>query len=318
MPDFDVFNGDADGVCSLLQLRLAEPREATLVTGVKRDINLLKRVDGDANSRVTVLDISLDKNRDDLLRLLKQGAKVRYFDHHYPGDIPEDEGLEVHIDTASDRGTCYLVDSALDGAYRAWAVVGTYGDNFDQTAAKLAEPLNLSDSDLQLLRELGILVNYNGYGATVEDLHFAPGDLFDRMKHYTDPLAFIQDDETMSRLRAGYGDDMEKASNQKPELLTATHGLYIFPCESWSRRVSGVYANQLARSETGRAHALLTQLESGGFLVSVRAPLDRLEGADELCRSFPTGGGRKAAAGINHLPEDEFDRFLAEFKAAFG
>jgi len=44
MRDFDVFNGDADGICALHQLRLAEPRAADLITGVKRDIALLKRV----------------------------------------------------------------------------------------------------------------------------------------------------------------------------------------------------------------------------------------------------------------------------------
>ena len=40
-----VFNGDADGLCALQQLRLASPRGAggeTLVTGVKRDIALLE------------------------------------------------------------------------------------------------------------------------------------------------------------------------------------------------------------------------------------------------------------------------------------
>jgi len=39
MKYIDVFNGDADGICALHQLRLAEPVESTLVTGVKRDIN---------------------------------------------------------------------------------------------------------------------------------------------------------------------------------------------------------------------------------------------------------------------------------------
>ncbi|PUE05199.1 MAG: acetyltransferase, partial [Candidatus Sedimenticola endophacoides] len=46
--DYDVFNGDADGICALLQLRREEPREAVLVTGVKRDIALLERVDAGA------------------------------------------------------------------------------------------------------------------------------------------------------------------------------------------------------------------------------------------------------------------------------
>ena len=32
----DVFNGDADGICALIQLRLVSPMAAHLVTGVKR------------------------------------------------------------------------------------------------------------------------------------------------------------------------------------------------------------------------------------------------------------------------------------------
>ena len=71
---FDVFNGDADGLCALQQLRLAEPLHSTLVTGPKRDISLLKRVSASAGDHVTVLDISLDKNREALLSLLEQAA----------------------------------------------------------------------------------------------------------------------------------------------------------------------------------------------------------------------------------------------------
>ena len=87
MTDYDIFNGDADGICALLQLRLAEPRDAQLVTGVKRDINLLKRVDTAPGDRVTVLDISMDKNRDDLRRVLSSGAEVFYVDHHFAGEV---------------------------------------------------------------------------------------------------------------------------------------------------------------------------------------------------------------------------------------
>jgi len=82
----DVFNGDADGICALHQLRLANPVPSRLITGVKRDISLLKNVEVEPGDQVTVLDISLDKNRDDLIRLLEQGARVLYFDHHYAGE----------------------------------------------------------------------------------------------------------------------------------------------------------------------------------------------------------------------------------------
>ena len=58
---YDVFNGDADGLCALVQLRLAQPMQSTLVTGVKRQIQLLSSLSVEANDSVTVLDISLKK-----------------------------------------------------------------------------------------------------------------------------------------------------------------------------------------------------------------------------------------------------------------
>ena len=57
----DVFNGDADGICALVQLRLDQPAQSTLVTGVKRDIQLLENLCVQKNDQLTVLDISLKK-----------------------------------------------------------------------------------------------------------------------------------------------------------------------------------------------------------------------------------------------------------------
>jgi hypothetical protein len=86
--NYDVFNGDADGLCALHQLRLGNPAPAELVTGVKRDIKLIDRVEASTGDHVTVLDISLDSNRKGLMRLLGAGASIEYFDHHYAGEIP--------------------------------------------------------------------------------------------------------------------------------------------------------------------------------------------------------------------------------------
>jgi hypothetical protein len=317
MTFYDVFNGDADGICALQQLRLAEPRKAALVTGVKREIRLLRRIEACPDDEVTVLDISLDKNRDALLRLLDSGARVRYFDHHFPGAIPDHAGLEVHIETLPDKGTSLLVDDFLGGRFRAWAVVGTFGDNFEAAAQRAAKPLGLTEAQLTALRELGICLNYNGYGARLEDLHFPPDDLYRRLHPYADPLDFIAVDDTFKTLRDGYADDMERARTVQPELADEHHGIYILPAQLWARRASGVLANELARAFPRRAHALLTRLPEGGFVVSVRAPLTVGEGADELCRQFPTGGGRKAAGGINLLPDDGLDEFVKRFTAAF-
>jgi hypothetical protein len=40
-------------------------------------------------------------------------------------------------------------------------------------------------------------------------------------------------------------------------------------------------------------------------------------GADELCREFATGGGRSAAAGIDHLPTDQVRDFERRLGNAF-
>jgi hypothetical protein len=317
MANFDVFNGDADGICALQQLRLAEPLDSTLVTGVKRDIALLCRVPAAPGDHVTALDVSLEKNREPLQQLLERGVAIRYFDHHFPGEIPRHPLLDTHIETLPDKGTSLLVDEYLHGSQRAWAVVGTFGDNFDSSAHRAAAPLGLDNDQLARLRELGIYLNYNGYGSCVADLHMPPDELFRRLHPYGDPLDFIASDATFARLKEGYSNDMAQAAGVRPELESERHALYILPAEPWARRVSGVLANQLAQAAPGRAHALLTRLADGGFLVSVRAPLTTQRGADELCRHFPSGGGRRAAAGINHLPESAYEGFLRQFKAAF-
>ena len=89
MKVYDVFNGDADGICALLQLRRAESIDSVLVTGVKRDIQLLAQLEVNEGDHVNALDISMDKNKQDLLRILASGASVFYCDHHAAGAIPE-------------------------------------------------------------------------------------------------------------------------------------------------------------------------------------------------------------------------------------
>ena len=318
MTDFDVFNGDADGLCALTQLRLAQPRDAQLVTGVKSDIKLLDRVDSEEGSRVTVLDVSLDKNRDELERVLATGANVFYCDHHFAGDIPDSAGLQTLINTAPDVCTSLLINTHLQGQYLAWAVVGTFGDNLRDSALRLARPLNLDGQLLQQLENLGIYINYNGYGPTLEDLHFAPAELFRLISAYASPLDFIDDGaEHFERLETGYQQDMSSASALAPHFIDSSVAAYVMPNAPWARRVSGVYSNDLANSDPERAHAVLTEKVTGDYDVSVRAPLNNKTGADELCMQFPTGGGRKAAAGINDLPADQLTGFVEAFAAFY-
>jgi hypothetical protein len=314
---FDVFNGDADGICALHQLRLAEPTETTLVTGVKRDIALLGNVDAASEDRITVLDISLDKNRDALIGVLAKGAHVRFFDHHFAGEIPSHPALEAFIDMAADVCTSLLVNRYLNGQYLVWAVVAAFGDNLAESARAAAQPLALRDPDLLRLQELGECLNYNAYGESLDDLFYHPAELYRIVHQYADPFVLLDQEPAFKILRDGYHQDMAQARNSAPSHRSAVGSVYILPDAAWARRISGVFGNALASDAPNHAHAVLTRRSEGGFLVSVRAPTATRSGADELCRQFPTGGGRKAAAGINHLPESELPHFIQRFDEAF-
>ena len=314
---FDLFNGDADGICSLIQLRLAEPRNSTLITGVKRDINLLARVEAVAGDRITVLDVSMDKNRSALDQVLLSGAEVFYVDHHFPGDIPEHPGLTALINESPDTCTAALVNGHLKSAHLDWAVTGAFGDNLKDTARRLAQPLGLSEQDLTSLEQLGTYINYNGYGPAIADLHFDPLDLYYTLYEAADPLEFVHSAAGFLKLSDGYREDMALAAALEPSHCNDKIAVFSLPDEAWARRVSGVYSNDLATANPGRAHAVLTSKSNGNFLVSVRAPLSDKRGAAELCMQFPTGGGRAAAAGINDLPRDSLDDFVSALGQAY-
>jgi hypothetical protein len=276
MTRYYVFNGDADGLCALQQLRLVEPGDATLVTGVKRDIGLLERVNAAAADLVTVLDISLDRNRAALLRLLEAGAAVRYFDHHYAGELPEHPRFEPHIEETDDVCTSVLVDRYLDRRHRAWAIVAAFGDGLPKVATAMAGSEDFGTRTTATLEKLGISLNYNAYGDSVSDLHVDPAELAREMLPFEDPLDFVRHSPTFARL-----------------------------------------ANELNRAHPDNAVAVLSPKARGAFVVSVRVPAGRSVSADEFCRGFDTGGGRKLAAGIDCLQDADLSSFVERFEARY-
>jgi hypothetical protein len=316
MSRYCAFNGDADGLCALHQLRLVEKQPAILVTGVKRDIALLRRIAGLAGDTVTVLDVSLHQNHTDLLRLLDAGVSVRYFDHHQSGAIPGDPLLDAYIDESADVCTSILVDRYIGGRHRLWAIVAAFGDNLIQTARAMASEAGLDPQSTAALEKLGICLNYNAYGESIEDLHFDPAGLSDLIMPFADPADFIEQSEAFSRLRAGYEDDMANARRQAARRGVAP-GIIVLPNEPWARRAVGILTNELAQSRPDKPHAILSPKALGGFTVSVRVPAHSRVSAAEFCSKFETGGGRKLAGGINYLAEGELDRFVARFHAHF-
>jgi hypothetical protein len=309
---YDVFNGDADGICALIQLRLAEPAENKLITGVKRDIELVRQLPTSEPVSATILDISLDKNRGAVDALLAAGSSVFYVDHHFPGEsLPDSTRFTALIDTQPTTCTSLLVDQHLGGRFHNWAIAAAFGDNLNLVAEDLADKAGLSAGQVESLKTLGVCINYNGYGATVEDLHFHPADLYREFVKFEDPLDLVASEPpAWQKLRDGYEADM--ASGLAAPVLTENGSSVVvkLPDEPWARRVSGVLGNELANRNSDKACAIVTEQADGSFLVSIRAPLNNRLGADEVARKFPTGGGRKAAAGINALPADQLGNFL--------
>ncbi|MEZ9599052.1 DHH family phosphoesterase [Vibrio sp. 10N.286.46.A8] len=324
---YDVFNGDADGIIALLQLRLSEPRKSVLVTGVKRDIKLVSQVasqiiePGNPNdvSSVTVLDVSMEKNLPALHSLLDANIDVFYCDHHRTGDVPISEHLDTLIDTSPESCTSLLINQKLNGAHVAWAIAAAFGDNLKVVAAQLADENGFEQSQIEFLEELGTLVNYNGYGTSLSDLHFTPVELYQNLYQYPNPFDLMDDkDSVFYRLRAAYQNDRQQLSNLAPAYESVFARVFELPGETWARRISGVFGNEIVNQDPNRAQAVLTKNQDGeSYTVSLRAPLSNRTGADEICSSFVTGGGRKAAAGINQLSELDRGNFISLLDAYY-
>lgn len=313
---FDVFNGDADGICSLHQLRLESPAQATLITGRKREIALLERVQARAGDRVTVLDISLARNRVALDALLQKGVRVEYFDHHHSGKLPTHPCLRTLIDTSPDVCTGILVDRFLDGRQRPWAVVAAFGDNLGDQARALGAAAGIDAPRLAELQELGECLNYNACGDSDEDLIIHPRLLYEYLHRYRDPWILFANEPVFARLRLARAEDLMSVRQYHRCISMSAGTIALLPDTAASRRVRGTFANQLAMETPEKAHAVLTPDRQGDFTVSVRAPKKRPHDADNLCALFG-GSGRAAAGGIDHLPREQLSSFTDAFARSF-
>ena len=127
---------------------------------------------------------------------------------------------------------------------------------------------------------------------------------------YSSPLKLISEPNSIfEQLQQAYKADMEKAHQALVLYEDEFTKIICLEDAPWARRISGVLGNELANQTPFKSHAVLTHHTKGGYTVSVRAPLNNKQGADKVVMQFKTGGGRSAAAGINHLPQSEFKRF---------
>jgi len=315
---YDIFNGDADGIISLLQLRRSYPMESILISGVKRDIQLLHSLEINGGDSLTILDISMEKNKKALTSILTKAASVFYVDHHQCGDIPVEDNLNANIDLSASTCTALIIDKLLDGQYRDWAITAAYGDNLINVANQLAGKLALTDKQTRQLRELGTLINYNGYGHHVDELHYHPINLYQQLSCYTSPFDVINDPlSPFHQLKNSYQNDVDVALEIKPFYTSEILVVIELPSTSASRRVSGVFGNLLANQSPKQAHVILTRNATNDFTVSLRAPLMNQHSAGKICTEFSTGGGREAAAGINKLPLNSVDLLINKIELMY-
>lgn len=307
----DVCNGDADGLCALLQWRLAHPLHAELVTGLKREHDLLARVQAQAGDEVMVVDLAFEPHRAGVQRLLDAGVRVRYVDHHVCAAPPEHPLLDAHLDADSQVCSGLLINRLLGGRFARWAVVCAHGDNLHAPAEALSRSLGLSAAHQQALRRLGEAINHNAYGDTLADVRVPPAALLTLLREHTDPISALAEPRVQGLLQ-GMDEDLARARQVRPEREAAHAAIWCLPNADWARRASGSLANSLASERPDQACAVLRPLASGHWLISVRAPRHSPFGAAALCQRFG-GGGRQAAGGIDALPPDRRSAFVEAF-----
>ncbi len=278
------YNGDADGICSMVQWGLVHGIDGNRITGVKRDIELLGKINPEPGNEIIVMDISLARNHDTARKYAEKGVSIKWFDHHLEGqNIP---GIESHIDTSSNTCTARIVENYLQKK-SDWAQVALHGDGLSQ------------HSDSQDLNELGELLNYNGYGSDLSDLHFHPDDLLLACLRDKTPEEFMKSSE-YAKLKQGFSQDIEKANSIK-----ISQGAYILPNEKWARRVVGVFAHRINSKGHG-PHVIAIDM-GDTYQISIRGE----SGIGELCQMFG-GGGRATAGGIDALPYNKMTALMNE------
>jgi len=317
MTNYDVFNGDTDGIFAWHQLRLTHPRDAVIVTGVKRDVGLVGKVGANEGDLVTVMDVSYSKNRKDVQRLLDSGAIIEYFDHHNHGELINHPNITHYLNTEPNISTGMIVNSHVDGKNSLWSIATAFGDNHMELAMNMAKSEGLNDEKILLLKQIGLTVNYNSYGQTVEDLFYSPEEIAEAVKACgTDIFKFPEQGDIFSTLLDNFNADMSSAICQEPYAIMNNGAIYTLPNEAWTHRIMGSFSNHLVTTNKDLACAIAVLNSDGTYRISVRSSINKPYWAGDLCKEFG-GGGREKAGGINNLEASELERFKEEFERIF-
>ena len=309
---FDVFNGDADGIFSLVQLQKNNPLDSKKITGVKRDISLLKNFSAKSGDTIRALDLNIDRNIDSLIYHLEAGVKVFYADHHKTDNQIKHENLELKLNFSPNYCTALIVSDILKKKYHDWAIVGAYGDNLIDVANYESRLMGFTTFESKQLRNLGTIINYNSYGKNLDDLNFHPSDLYSKIVEYQSPFEMMKDKASpYEEILSSFNEDYARAINSQVILKNKNCEIFLLEDAPWSRRVNGIFSNQISNSKPDKAIGVLTPNSDGTYNVNIRSPLNNRRGAADVAKSFMGGGGREGAAGINSLPKEKVEIFCS-------
>lgn len=315
---YDLFNGDADGIVSLHQYRMHFPQHSHLITGVKRDVELLRHVTTVTNSCVTVFDVSHKTNKEHARQVLANNNRLVWFDHHQAGMYIPDDNMSMNIDSSPSCCTSMLVDTHVDGLYRPWAIVGAYGDNLHDVVKEMCPLAYLDAHKLSMLQEIGETLNYNGYGNVESDLTVHPKDVYIDLSKYESPFDYRNQSLVYDKIF--HQKCMDSRELETSDVLHQCDAgkIILLPDSKASVRFSGIYSNRLSLNNPDQAFVILTSVDADTYRVSIRAPYNRPYGACSLAENFTTGGGREKAAGVNTLPKNKLKLLISLFEQQFG
>ena len=250
-------------------------------------------------------------NRAALERLVRDGAAVEYFDHHFTGDAPLPGGVVAHIDTSPHVCTGMLVDRHLHGRQRIWAVVAAFGDNLVDVACDLAAAL---------CREHGRAGGAAGPGRRTDAQQLQrprrgrvdPAGRRSRGSSSPSPIRF----DSLRRARCTRPSRPRDAATSHSRATSRRRTCCPGPgCTCCPMRPGrgACAASSATRSPTRspRSRTRSSRCARTATTRSACARRARVPTAPTRSAGSSAGNGRAAAAGIGRLPREELGEFVA-------
>ena len=248
----------------------------------------------------------------------ERASRVRYFDHHFAGDIPAHPALEAHIDLSPERlhQRCSSI-ATWKGRSGRWAIAGAFGDSLTDEAARWprrrarrrdaarAQGARRRDQLQRLRRD-----------------HRRPARAAGRACGRDAARTRTRWSSRARRRRSdgwptGSADDMEQARRLEPwRQKRRARCVFVLPDAAWARRASGTLANDRPRRTTAARSPSCRRRRRAAiwFRCACRATrrCRRRRSAAGFRRA--AGGGRRRGSIICRAKSWTFAALRAEFR----